>query len=1046
MISEYQQLIARIHEFIRSSEQQISPAIEELAERYAGLCDEINHRLEKCADFLDKGMRSEAVYEAHLAPSLFELAEIVNFSDADQWHEFCKENDLPIPAEIRTDIVERLQNECDTEELLSPLLQQYRRLVHEGTADERISVLRQIRDKDPDNPVWEENLRPLEEQQMEELAVEAEKALSENDLPKLRYLYDELKDHRRAVEPPQELLNPIEKILGEVTAQEAAEKAQSVVAELDTALLNEDNEAIESQLQQWEELQQQGNLTPDSNMQEVLDRAYAHREKQKKAQEEEQKFQEAKDQLWNALSEDPLNAASIRRCWEELSAFNREIPEALKNQAQSTLDTIERKQKTRRALIASACGLAVLLILSLVGYFVHASKQAERRERVVNKIENMLTERSYRDAKDYLKQITQNNTDLLGTEKRQSFEQRIRSGIQRREERERKYEQVLSDLDRIKRQDYTAPEEQQEALLEKAEKLAMSSEQKQQVSNWRQTRNQFLQQQKEKANRKLSELIEKTEKGIERREQSDAFASLQAEKTYVQNLQNKLEEGRKWRKHADKKLAQKLSELVSKVNKWGENVQQEIEQAQTRKERKRQLLNSLFEPLPDITAYEDNLSTLVSDFSDIPSASDYENALNQIPLYKEATLLGNFELTQFVPPPRQLAQVQEFLDNAHKKGPWREDLSTITLYSQKAMPPQDSEEAINGGLPPTLYREVQKKIRALAKIPTIKWKQLRYRPRGEDKEWQYLYYKGQIYSKEKEENGQKYTMYLGEVLQFSTKTDSTRTVHTSQLFEEGLTTQKYEVEKADVPQNNLMPQGEFALKILRNAQNQSRMDQFLIKHIQQLIDNTTIRPIPKARILKKLVSALRECAIPQPEALTELHTVIQELPTDLHWYYDSNPVQDANKKIQKTLNELPSLKQLEETLSLSRDLLVEALSRKLQWVGYIKNNAAEQAEPVIVHKSVPEIWTITSATDGPSFRVVATRDSEGYQFNQNKEEFFVGQLLFAPSDGRRTTSLLKKILDASSRNTLDGVVWPAGWPTNARSIDSSNTSSPTPVQ
>ena len=62
-----QELVQRLREFVRRDEREATPILEDLADQYGELCRAVNTRLRRCAEFLAKGMRSEAVHEAALA-------------------------------------------------------------------------------------------------------------------------------------------------------------------------------------------------------------------------------------------------------------------------------------------------------------------------------------------------------------------------------------------------------------------------------------------------------------------------------------------------------------------------------------------------------------------------------------------------------------------------------------------------------------------------------------------------------------------------------------------------------------------------------------------------------------------------------------------------------------------------------------------------------------------------------------------------------------------------------------------------------------------
>jgi len=189
MIPE-QQLIQNIVELLDNGQLERNPVLEEFAEQYAELCQDIVTRLQRCSEYLDRGMRSEAVHEATTAPSLLELVPVVRFPELRKWGNLVTDLGLAAFPQIPMDIVERLRKECATEEGLAPLLKEYRRLVYQGDRGNSIRVLRELRQRDPDNPSWPQNLRPLEEATLPGTLHEADEALAAQDLNKASNLAD----------------------------------------------------------------------------------------------------------------------------------------------------------------------------------------------------------------------------------------------------------------------------------------------------------------------------------------------------------------------------------------------------------------------------------------------------------------------------------------------------------------------------------------------------------------------------------------------------------------------------------------------------------------------------------------------------------------------------------------------------------------------------------------------------------------------------------------------------------------------------------------
>ena len=312
MIPE-QQLVQQIVDLIHSDQVERNPVLEEFAEQYAELCFDVVGRLQRCVEYLDRGMRSEAVHEATSAPSLLGLVEVIQFDEVRKWGNIVTDLDLaPFPS-VPMDIVERLRRECLTEESLAPLLKEYRRCVYQGDQDQCIRLLRELRERDPDNPSWAENLRPLEQDQLPRLLRKAEKALGAGDLRVLRGLLDEMVHPQRLVPIPGEIVTPVKDALMADRRLEAGAQGASLAAGMSQALDEGNMPSLKELLQRWEALCSDDAFRPTTTMTRVAEDArLAHAQAVDKQQAEEA-LATAISEMRELLAQRRVTSAVLRR-------------------------------------------------------------------------------------------------------------------------------------------------------------------------------------------------------------------------------------------------------------------------------------------------------------------------------------------------------------------------------------------------------------------------------------------------------------------------------------------------------------------------------------------------------------------------------------------------------------------------------------------------------------------------------------------------------------------------------------------------------------
>ena len=103
---EAERLVRKITDVLQNHapEAQARP----LAQAYAELCRTANHRLEQCAAMLDQGDEHQALQLAEAPPPVLELASRLTFREGNDWREFCRKNDLPVPDALEGRFIRQL--------------------------------------------------------------------------------------------------------------------------------------------------------------------------------------------------------------------------------------------------------------------------------------------------------------------------------------------------------------------------------------------------------------------------------------------------------------------------------------------------------------------------------------------------------------------------------------------------------------------------------------------------------------------------------------------------------------------------------------------------------------------------------------------------------------------------------------------------------------------------------------------------------------------------------------------------------------------------
>jgi hypothetical protein len=225
----------------------------ETATNYLAQCRVINARLARCADYLRRGLRSEAVHLAECHPNILREAEDLQPVDAREVEHLFTSLGLTAPEEPSAAVIQNLRDACETELSLAGLLSQHRTLaVGQGPVRQRLAVLYALAQKDLENPNWQADIRQLEAERVKGIEREFKAAMRDSDLAALEALGHEVSQTPWVKPLPRDLVQKIQKSAQAVRSQARIKELHELVANLLSA--REDGDQIECAklLDEWQ--------------------------------------------------------------------------------------------------------------------------------------------------------------------------------------------------------------------------------------------------------------------------------------------------------------------------------------------------------------------------------------------------------------------------------------------------------------------------------------------------------------------------------------------------------------------------------------------------------------------------------------------------------------------------------------------------------------------------------------------------------------------------------------------------------------------------
>ncbi len=993
-----ERLVSQIRDFVRAENPEPTPEVEDLAEQYAELCEVVNERLIKCGDFLDKGMRSEAVHEMQVPPPLLEQVDVLNFREVTKWRNLCEDMGMRVFTPVRVDIVDRLRSEATTEEALAPFLNEYRRLVHHGSRDDRIRILRRIREHDADNPVWFENLAPLEEAQLEELIPQVRQALENEDLPALAKLRDELEHPQRACPAPEELLRQVNSVLRSSELREARAKADELTDDIEEAYDNRDEEGLESLLAKWDEVTADNEVRVDDTQRRRVENIREWLRGEQKKRRDDRQFQEMLSALESQVTRDLPDRDEVRRLWREVMNSDRPVPSDVRERvmaAISRVDEVERSRRRRRVLLGSTAFLLLLAVLVGVGLLVHS---VQTRNRAIRQVATLVENEDYREALDTLERVKSNNPSIYATVEMQQLRSQAQNALQRREQRRAAFQTVMEKLGAIQKAEGAAAEDRVRRLVEEAEELAVEDSQKARLQSWLDSRELAQMRQSEQREVRFSQALKSLKNRLETNLDKD-FSSFESEQQAIDDMRQQLEQVRDDAGQVAESSLEKLDPIAEQIADWQQDLDARIEKREESMEQKERTLRAIRNAPPDLELFVTLMRGFVEDYPEDPNAPRMKRVLEDANLFEDMLAMEDFSIADIPLTDEEKTATEQRLEALPQgeRSIWHEDLSGALAVSAR-------------------FPEAEQTLKDVVKLPGLDLKVFEIRRRN-SQTWQKVYYPETILDRDGE-------LYWGRV--YRTSSDEAKPWLEHRKF----SAEDYEVRISRRDKANRVPHAQYVRELVEQIKNrEERIDVFLVEVMQAVIEHDDMSAIPKAWLLDICSEALQKCAVKPIKDLELIRELLGEVPREDNWFHRDHPdIAALHDRLEQALTEFPDIPPILDAVRNGHKLLAATLSRQPRFAGRVKVDDQRQLT-LDVPADIPEAWIIRIHPENRAreIRIVSapTEQARGtLRVDPDaKSALYEGQLLFAPDDGRRTEAIQRK-LDASQDDLRNHPAWP----------------------
>jgi len=467
------ELALEIERFLESPRGQRIEEVRGLATAYAEMCQSANERLRRCADYLRRGLRCEAIYHAEVEPDLLDTVAALDLKWFDQWDTTCEENDLDRPPRLQMEVAEEI-NEAYTAQL--PMQEQLKQLrllsLARAPLRARLHVLRTLAKKDPNNPMWEEDVRTFEAERIKEISAEAKQAAKAEDTEWLEDLLKEASRSRWRVPVPPNVVDSVRGLLRRVQTDLAIRKLNALLPDLSDAYSAASYEECAMLLRQWEQIVSADDVPVPEDLAAQIQPIVDWVGEQDYARQMQHQFATACSQLQVGLDNE-VPSAELRKLHREATSFDQPIDEDLDRRFRQMLANRELAQRRRNRVRLAMITPFIVMGGIGVGLLVQRGVFSRRVGKYHGEFKSYIDKGQLDQAEKFFQRLEKEDPDVASDGR--ILAEHTRLGQERDKEEKRKADfdaslkQATADLATAKKSGMDEPNRQ---ALDKANELA----------------------------------------------------------------------------------------------------------------------------------------------------------------------------------------------------------------------------------------------------------------------------------------------------------------------------------------------------------------------------------------------------------------------------------------------------------------------------------------------------------------------------------------------------------------------------------------------
>ena len=465
--------------FLSEGQQRSRQELMELARAYAGLCRQANERLRQVADYLRRGLRTEAIYHAEIRPDLLDLITALDFPAVRDWQALSEQHDLERAPDLLLSIAEQLNQAYGAHEKVKEVAGQVRLLaLGPAPVRERLAAMRKLVALDPSQDLIADDLGEFESARLREIEKEAAQLEQEKAREGLEELAAELGHPAWRDKRAGALRSEVSAMAAGVRQGQTYEQLEGMLAAIHEAEDAEDYDECRALLARWDEILAENGVGPSAALQERIATAAALVQSWDERMEKDGAFRDAAARLANALEREEIDLVELRDIFHEAQEFRRALGDDLEHRYHVKVGQIEHARRVK----GIKRGLLVAGVVALAGagvaFLIYRGLRNEKIDNWHEQIAAALSQEDWNRAEKLWQDLEEQAPKLARVPKLQARKHELDQAVMAEEARAAQFKTHMGAVIEA------GADQPNRGALEAAKEIERTAEEQMQVIEW----------------------------------------------------------------------------------------------------------------------------------------------------------------------------------------------------------------------------------------------------------------------------------------------------------------------------------------------------------------------------------------------------------------------------------------------------------------------------------------------------------------------------------------------------------------------------------